>query len=221
VISLLLADDQELVRTGIRRILESEPDMRVVAEAGDGAEAVALARSHHPDVVLMDIRMPRLDGLAATREIVVGEGPARVVILTTFDPDEYVFEALRSGASGFLLKTSPAEQLLTAVRVAAKGEAMLAPPVTRRLIEEFARRPDPAEADRLARDLTARELDVLRLVARGLSNVEIGAELHLSAATIKSHVASMLRKRRLRDRVQLVVTAYESGLLRPGRADRR
>ena len=220
MISLLLADDQELVRTGIRRILESEPDLRVAAEAGDGAEAVTLARSHHPDVVLMDIRMPRLDGLAATREIVVGEGSPRVVILTTFDPDEYVFEALRSGASGFLLKTSPADQLLTAVRVAA-GEAMLAPPVTRRLIEEFVRRPDPAEADRLARDLTTRELDVLRLVARGLSNVEIGAELHLSAATIKSHVASMLQKRGLRDRLQLVVAAYESGLLRPGRADRR
>jgi DNA-binding NarL/FixJ family response regulator len=221
MISLLLADDQELVRTGIRRILESEPDMRIVAEAGDGAEAVTLAASHHPDVVLMDIRMPRLDGLAATREIVVREGSPRVVILTTFDPDEYVFEALRSGASGFLLKTSPAEQLLTAVRVAAKGEAMLAPQVTRRLIEEFARRPDPAEADRLGRALTARELDVLRLVARGLSNVEIGAELHLSAATIKSHVASMLQKHGLRDRVQLVVTAYESGLIRPGQADRQ
>jgi DNA-binding NarL/FixJ family response regulator len=215
MISVLLADDQELVRTGIRRILEGEPDLRVVAEAGDGAEAVALAASHHPDVVLMDIRMPRLDGLTATREITKSSG-SKVLILTTFDPDEYVFEALRSGASGFLLKTSPADQLVRAVRIAAEGEAILAPPVTRRLIEEFARRPDPQHAETLRSELTPRELDVLRLVARGLSNVEVGAELHLSAATIKSHVASMLQKYRLRDRVQLVVMAYETGLIRAG-----
>jgi DNA-binding NarL/FixJ family response regulator len=216
VISVLLADDQELVRTGIRRILESEPDLRVVAEAGDGADAVSLALSHHPDVVLMDIRMPRLDGLAATRALLAQRDSVRVVILTTFDPDEYVFEALRAGASGFLLKTSPAEQLLTAIRVAASGDSMLAPPVTRRLIAEFARRPDPAQATKLESDLTERELDVLRLVARGLSNAEIGGELHLAAATVKTHIASMLQKFGLRDRVQLVVLAYETGLIRPG-----
>jgi DNA-binding NarL/FixJ family response regulator len=216
VISLLLADDQELVRTGIRRILESEPDLRVVAEAGDGAEAVTLALSHHPDVVLMDIRMPRLDGLAATRSLLEQTGAPKVVILTTFDPDEYVFEALRAGASGFLLKTSPAEQLIAAVRSAAAGDSMLAPSITRRLISEFAMRPDPARTSTVEAELTPRELDVLRLVARGLSNAEVGGELHLSAATIKSHVASILQKFRLRDRVQLVVLAYESGLVRPG-----
>jgi DNA-binding NarL/FixJ family response regulator len=217
MISVLLADDQQLVRTGIRRILESELDLRIVAEAGDGAEAVALADSHHPDVVLMDIRMPKLDGLAATRALLSqGAHAPKVVILTTFDPDEYVYEALRAGASGFLLKTSPAEQLVTAIRLAAAGESMLAPSITRRLIADFARRPDPARASTIVSELTPRELEVLRLVARGPSNAEIGAALFLSPATIKSHVASMLQKLALRDRVQLVVAAYESGIIQPG-----
>lgn len=218
MITVLLADDQELVRTGIRKIVESEPDLTVVAEAADGEQAVTAAAAHQPDVVLMDVRMPRLDGLAATRRIVAEESSrVAVVILTTFDPDEYVFEALRAGASGFLLKTAPADQLINGIRVAAKGEAMLAPSVTARLIAQFARQPAPAPSPELA-TLTARELEVLRLVARGLSNAEIGTELFLAPATIKSHIASMLQKLHLRDRVQLAVIAYESGYIRPARS---
>ena len=212
-IKILIADDQALVRTGFRKILESEPNLEVVGEAGDGGEAVEAALLLRPDVVLMDIRMPRLDGLEATRRLA---GKTRVLVLTTFDLNEYVYEALRAGASGFLLKDAPADQLVTAIRVVAAGEALLAPSITRRLIEEFARRPPsnarPAELDALS----PRELEVLRLVARGLSNAEIASELYVSDATVKTHVSRILQKLNLRDRVQAVVLAYESGLLQPG-----
>jgi len=215
-IKVLIADDQALVRTGFRKILESEPDLEVVGEAGDGGEAVEAALLLRPDVVLMDIRMPRLDGLEATRRLV---GKTRILVLTTFDLNEYVYEALRAGASGFLLKDAPADQLVTAIRVVAAGEALLAPSITRRLIEEFARRPPsdarPAELEALS----PRELDVLRLVARGLSNAEIASELYVGDATVKTHVSRILQKLNLRDRVQAVVLAYESGLLQPGEAD--
>jgi DNA-binding NarL/FixJ family response regulator len=212
-IKILIADDQALVRTGFRKILESEPNLEVVGEAGDGGEAVEAALLLRPDVVLMDIRMPRLDGLEATRRLA---GKTRVLVLTTFDLNEYVYEALRAGASGFLLKDAPADQLVTAIRVVAAGEALLAPSITRRLIEEFARRPPsnarPAELEALS----PRELEVLRLVARGLSNAEIASELYVSDATVKTHVSRILQKLNLRDRVQAVVRAYESGLLQPG-----
>ena len=212
-IKVLIADDQALVRTGFRKILESEPDLEVVGEAGDGGEAVEAALLLRPDVVLMDIRMPRLDGLEATQRLA---GKTRVLVLTTFDLNEYVYEALRAGASGFLLKDAPADQLVTAIRVVAAGEALLAPSITRRLIEEFARRPPsnarPAELEALS----PRELDVLRLVARGLSNAEIASELYVGDATVKTHVSRILQKLALRDRVQAVVLAYESGLLQPG-----
>jgi len=215
-IKVLIADDQALVRTGFRKILESEPDLEVVGEAGDGGEAVEAALLLRPDVVLMDIRMPRLDGLEATRRLA---GKTRVLVLTTFDLNEYVYEALRAGASGFLLKDAPADQLVTAIRVVAAGEALLAPSITRRLIEEFARRPPsdarPAELEALS----PRELEVLRLVARGLSNAEIASELYVGDATVKTHVSRILQKLALRDRVQAVVLAYESGLLQPGEAD--
>ena len=219
-IRLLIADDQTLVRTGFRMSLDSEPDMTVVAEASDGAQAVALARQLMPDVVLMDIRMPRLDGLEATRMLV--ESPARppkVLILTTFDLDEYVFEALRAGASAFLLKDAPADQLVSAIRVVATGEAVLAPTVTRRLIEEFARRPTtrPASPGATA-DLTAREVEVLRLMARGHSNQEIADTLVVSETTVKTHVARVLMKLGVRDRVHAVIHAYETGLVTPGAA---
>jgi len=215
-IKVLIADDQALVRTGFRKILESEPDLEVVGEAGDGGEAVEAALLLRPDVVLMDIRMPRLDGLEATRRLA---GKTRVLVLTTFDLNEYVYEALRAGASGFLLKDAPADQLVTAIRVVAAGEALLAPSITRRLIEEFARRPPsdarPAELEALS----PRELEVLRLVARGLSNAEVASELYVGDATVKTHVSRILQKLALRDRVQAVVLAYESGLLQPGEAD--
>jgi DNA-binding NarL/FixJ family response regulator len=217
-VTVLIADDQALVRTGFRKILESEADLEVVGEAGDGGEAVEAALLLRPDVVLMDIRMPRLDGLEATRRLA---GKTRVLVLTTFDLNEYVYEALRAGASGFLLKDAPADQLLTAIRVVAAGEALLAPSITRRLIEEFARRPpsnaQPAELEALS----PRELEVLQLVGRGLSNAEIASELYVGDATVKTHVSRILQKLNLRDRVQAVVLAYESGLLQPGDADAR
>ncbi|HEV2092926.1 MAG TPA: response regulator transcription factor [Rubrobacter sp.] len=216
-VRVVVVDDQELVRTGFRVILDSEPDIEVVGEAGDGREAIEATRQHNPDVVLMDIRMPHLDGLEATRKIVTDpeEGP-RVLILTTFDLDEYVYEALRSGASGFLLKDGPAEQLISAVHVVARGDALLAPQITRRLIAEFARHlPQAHKPERLG-TLTGRELEVLKLVARGLSNAEIARELYVSETTVRTHVGRMLTKLGLRDRVQAVVLAYETGLIQPG-----
>jgi DNA-binding NarL/FixJ family response regulator len=215
MIRVLLADDQGLVRAGFRMILRAEADIEVVAEAGDGREAVARARATAPDVVLMDIRMPDVDGVEATRRITTSDGP-RVLVLTTFDLDEYVYEALRAGASGFLLKDAPEDQLVAAIRVVAAGGSLFAPSVTRRLIEQFSRRAPGAAPPAELAELTARELEVLRLVARGLSNAEIAAELVVSEHTTKTHVASLLSKLGLRNRVQAVVLAYESGLVRPG-----
>jgi DNA-binding NarL/FixJ family response regulator len=219
-IRVLLADDQALVRAGFRMILDAQPDMRVTGEAADGARAVELCRSTAPDVVLMDIRMPTMDGIEATRRLAgpgVGAVAARVVILTTYDLDEYVFDALAAGASGFLLKDVTPEALVRGVRVVAEGHALLAPTVTRRLIEEFAAaRPDPDAATGLAR-LTGREVDVLRQLACGRSNAEIGAALFLSESTVKTHVHHILDKLALRDRAQAAIYAYEAGLVRPGR----
>jgi DNA-binding NarL/FixJ family response regulator len=215
---VLIADDQALLRAGFRLIIGSEPDLEVVGEAADGLAAVDLGRRLRPDVVLMDVRMPNLDGIEATRRLLEGAGGrTKVLILTTFDLDEYVFEALRAGASGFLLKDAPAEQLIAAIRVVASGEALLAPNVTRRLIEEFARqtaRP-PSPAPELSQ-LTPRELEVLSLLARGRSNAEIAESLFLGSTTVKTHVGRILMKLDLRDRVQAVVLAYESGLVQPG-----
>jgi DNA-binding NarL/FixJ family response regulator len=216
-IRVLLADDERLVRAGFRMILAGEPDITVVAEAADGREAVDAVRRVHPDVVLMDIRMPELDGLAATRRIVDAPGDApRIIVLTTFDLDEYVFEALRSGASGFLLKDAPERQLLAAIRAAADGGSMFAPAVTGRLIERFTTRPDPLRRRPDLGRLTPRELEVLHLIAEGLSNGEIAARLVVTEHTAKTHVAHILDKLGLRDRVQAVVVAYESGLVTPG-----
>jgi len=223
VIRVLLADDQALVRAGFRMILKAEPGIEVVGESADGRDAVELAGALEPDVVLMDIRMPEMDGIEATRRITgVAENAPRVLVLTTFDLDEYVYEALRSGASGFLLKDAPEEQLLAGIRIVADGGSLFAPAVTRRLIERFAetRAPEPPP---LLVELTPRELEVLRLLAGGLSNAEIAATLVVSEHTVKTHVARILAKLDLRDRVQAVVLAYESGLVQPGtgRAARR
>ena len=217
-VRVLLADDQALVRSGFRKLLEGEAGIEVVAEAADGLEAIEKARLHRPDVVLMDIRMPRLDGLQATARIFATTiPPPRILVLTTYDLDEYIFEALKAGASGFLLKDSPAEELVAAIHVVAAGEALLAPSVTRRLIEAFVSVPRVSpEAKRQLDGLTARENEVLHLVARGLSNAEIATELHLGEATVKSHIGNLLMKLELRDRVQAVVLAYESGLVKPG-----
>ena len=216
MIRVLLADDQRLVRSGFRMILRADADLEVVGEAGDGVEAVALARELRPDVVLMDVRMPRVDGIEATRQITAMDNPPRVLVLTTFDLDEYVYAALRAGASGFLLKDAPEDQLAAAIRIAAEGGALFSPGVTRRLVERFASldsdRPAPPQLD----ELTAREVEVLRLIARGLSNAEIAAELVVSDHTVKTHVARILAKLELRDRTQAVIAAYESGLVRPG-----
>ncbi len=214
-IRVLIADDQALVRVGFRKILESEPELEVVGEAADGGEAIQRARLLRPDIVLMDIQMPRIDGLQATRRL-AGDGIARVLILTTFDINEYVYEALRAGASGFLLKDTEADQLINAIRVVAQGDALLAPSITRRLIEQFAKRPPPSSRPDALAELTARELEILQLLARGLSNAEIAHELTLGEATVKTHVARVLHKLGLRDRVQAVVAAYETGLVQPG-----
>ncbi|HEU5203866.1 MAG TPA: response regulator transcription factor [Candidatus Limnocylindrales bacterium] len=216
-IRVLLVDDQTLVRTGFRLILGSEPDIEVVGDAADGQEGIEQGRRLRPDVVLMDIRMPKVDGIEATRRVTKASPATKVVILTTYDLDEYVFDALRAGASGFILKDAPPQQLVNAVRVAAAGDALLAPSVTRRLVEEFARRMPRAELP-LA-ELTARELEVLKLVARALSNAEIAARLVVSEGTVKTHVARILDKLSCRDRVQAVVAAYESGLVQPGVSD--
>ncbi|MEA2228979.1 MAG: hypothetical protein QOF04_2609, partial [Solirubrobacteraceae bacterium] len=213
----LLADDQSMVRAGFRMILESEADIEVVGEAENGEQATASTRRLRPDVVLMDIQMPGEDGLRATRSVTETPGlPSRVVILTTFERDEYVFEALQSGASGFLLKNAPPEELVHAVRVVAAGDALLAPSVTRRIIEQFARRPLRPEAGARLQSLTQREREVLVMLARGNSNAELAAELFVTEGTIKTHVSSLLAKLGLRDRVQAVVLAYESGLVTPG-----
>jgi DNA-binding NarL/FixJ family response regulator len=213
VIRVVLADDQPLVRTGLRMILGAEPDMEVVAEAGNGREAVKAVEAERPDVVLMDVRMPEVDGIEATAAIAALEDPPRVLVLTTFDLDEIVYDALRAGASGFLLKDAPEERLTTAIRVVADGGSLFAPSVTRRLIAEFSGR-CRAEPPRLPR-LTERETEVLLLVARGLSNGEIAEHLVVSENTVKTHVARVLMKLGVRDRVQAVVLAYESGLVRP------
>ena len=214
MIRVLLADDEELVRTGLRMILDAEPDITVVGDAVDGADAIAQAESLAPDVVLMDIRMPRLDGLEATRRIGAGAAGPKVVVLTTFDLDEHVYAALAAGASGFLLKDAPASQLVHAIRVAAAGDALLAPSVTRRLIARFADS-QPAARPLLPADLTARETEVLALMAEGLSNAEIAERLVLGAATVKTHVARVLAKLGVRDRVQAVVRAFQTGLAEP------
>jgi DNA-binding NarL/FixJ family response regulator len=219
VIRVLLADDQELVREGFATILDLQDDIEVVGSVADGAAALASARALCPDVVLMDIRMPAMDGIEATRRMLrpgATDAPPKVLVLTTFDLDDYVFAALQAGASGFLLKDTPRAGLIAAVRAVAAGDTLLSPGVTRRLVERFARRPAGADAaDSPWRDLSARELDVATLVARGLSNAEIAAELVLSEATVKTHVAHVLTKTGLRDRVQVVVRAYETGLVEP------
>ena len=216
-IRVVLADDQALVRAGLRLILEAEDDLEVVGEASDGEQAIAVTPRLQPDVVLMDIQMPKLDGIEATRRI--GQESAirsRVLILTTFEQDEYVFEALRAGASGFLLKNAPPEELVQAVRIVAAGDALLAPSITRRVIEDYAQRSAPPQSDGRLDLLTERELEVLRLLATGKSNAELAAQLFLGEGTIKTHVSHVLSKLGLRDRVQAVVFAYESGLAQPG-----
>ena len=214
---VLIADDQALVRAGFRKLLESAPDIEVVGEAADGQEAVDQARRLRPTLVLMDIRMPRLDGIEATRRLASDGDAVRVLILTTFGLDEYVYDALRAGASGFMLKDAPPEELLAAVEVVARGDALIAPAVTRAVIEEFARRsPAPSPPPPLLDELTAREHEVLELLARGLSNAEIAGQLVVSEGTVKTHVAHVLSKLDLRDRVQAVILAYESGVVTPG-----
>ncbi len=219
MIRVLIVDDQDLVREGLRMLLESEPDLTVAGEAGTGSQALAQARGLDPDVILMDVRMPEMDGIEATARLVSSGCRARILMLTTFNLDEYVYRAMKEGASGFLLKDASRDQLASAVRTVAAGQALLAPAITRRLIEDFCRGPAPGgAADGVVAGLSERELDVVRLVTRGLSNAEIAAELFLSEATIKSHVARALAKLGLRDRVQIVVFAYETGIVRPGRA---
>ena len=210
-IRVLVADDQLMVRAGFRMLLSGEDDIEVVAEASNGLEAVAQAARFHPTVVLMDIRMPQLDGLEATRRILAANDDARILILTTFDLDEYVYEALRAGASGFVLKDDPPEQLLAAIRVVAEGEALLSPAITKRVIKQFTRIPRP-QPPRQLDELTERELEVFRLIARGLSNAEIARELYISDTTVKTHITHILMKLNLRDRVQAVVLAHETGL---------
>jgi DNA-binding NarL/FixJ family response regulator len=220
--SVLIADDQALVRVGLRKILEAEADVTVAGEAADGEDAVAEARRLRPDVVLMDIRMPVLDGIEATRRIVAAQPATRVLILTTFGLDGYVFDSLRAGASGFMLKDAPPEEIAAAVRIVASGDALLAPAVTRAVVEEFARRPAEAaaaEPPAAVADLTPRERQVLALLVRGLSNPEICARLFISEATAKTHVARVLQKLGVRDRVQAVIYAYEARLIEPGQAE--
>jgi DNA-binding NarL/FixJ family response regulator len=217
VITVVVADDQGMVRAGLRSLLEADPEISVIGEAADGLEAIDEVRRLRPNVVLMDIRMPELDGLSATRQLIAERPDLRVLALTTFDLDEYVFEALRAGASGFLLKDAPAEELTTAIHVLARGDALLAPAVTRRIVEAFVSRsePEPADLPELD-DLSPREVEVLRLLAAGRSNAQIAGELVVSDATVKTHVSNILAKLRLRDRIHAVIYAYETGLVRPG-----
>jgi DNA-binding NarL/FixJ family response regulator len=210
-IRVLVADDQSMVRAGFRMLLAGEADIEVVAEASNGLEAVDKAGRFHPTVILMDIRMPELDGLQATRRILAADDTARILILTTFDLDEYVYEALRAGASGFVLKDDPPEQLIAAVRTVAGGDALLSPAITKRVIKQFTRIPHPAPPRELD-ELTERELEVFRLISRGLSNAEIGQELYISDTTVKTHITHILQKLNVRDRVHAVVLAYETGL---------
>ncbi len=216
MIRVLLVDDQELVRSGFKLILDLADGIEVVAEAADGRQAVSLAKELDPDVVLMDVRMPELNGIEATERLQRAGVDARVLVLTTFDLDDYVYGALKAGASGFLLKDAPREQLVTAVRTVARGEALLAPTITQRLIERFVTRAPTADASAALAELTPRELEVLRLISRGLNNGEIAGQLILGEATVKTHVASILRKLSVRDRVQAVVFAYEHGIVEPG-----
>ena len=216
-VRVVVVDDQRLVRRGFELILQAEDDIDVIGEADDGSEAVSLVTRLQPDVVLMDVRMPKLDGIAATQQIMAAMDPApRVLVLTTFDLDEYVYSALRAGASGFLLKDAPPEQLVEAIRVVAAGDALLSPSVTKRLIEDYIARPEPSRAAPELDELTEREVDVLRLIARGLSNGEIAEALFVAETTVKTHVGRVLMKLGVRDRVQAVVAAYESGLVIPG-----
>ena len=219
-IRVLVADDQSMVRAGFRMLLANEPDIEVVAEASNGLEAIHQAARFQPSVVLMDIRMPELDGLEATRRLIAADQAAKILILTTFDLDEYVYEALRSGASGFVLKDDPPEQLLAAIRVVAAGDALLSPAITKRVIAQFTQIPRSAPPRGLD-ELTDRELDVFRLIARGLSNPEIARELYISETTVKTHITHILQKLNLRDRVQAVVLAYETGLLDDARPTNR
>jgi DNA-binding NarL/FixJ family response regulator len=217
VISVVIVDDQDLVREGLRMLVDAEPDLRVTGEAGDGSAALAEVRRADPDVVLMDVRMPKLDGIEATAQLVRSGCRARILMLTTFDLDEYVYRAMKAGASGFLLKDASRGQLAEAVRTVHEGDALLAPAITKRLIEDFCGGPAPG-AHGSDLDLSERELEVCRLVAQGLSNSEIAAELYVSGATVKTHVAHVLSRLRLRDRVQVAVFAYEHGIVRPGRS---
>lgn len=215
-IGVLIADDQDLVREGLRMLLQAEPDITVAGEAGTGTQAIAAARRLDPDVVLMDVRMPDMDGIEATAQLVRAGIRARILMLTTFDLDKYVYQAMRAGASGFLLKDATPGQLATAIRTVSAGGALLAPSITRRLVEDFCRRPPPDGAAAEAAQLSQRELEVAWCIAQGLSNAEIAGQLYLSEATVKSHIARILAKLGLRDRVQIVIFAYESGIIRPG-----
>jgi DNA-binding NarL/FixJ family response regulator len=216
MISILIVDDQDLIRKGLRMLLEAEPDLRVAGEAADGGQALAQARRLDPDVILMDVRMPGLDGIQATARLAQGGSRAKILMLTTFNLDEYVYHAMKAGASGFLLKDATREQLTGAIRAACAGETLLAPAITRRLIEDFCRGPDPSAPCAPAAALSERESEVVRLIATGLSNAEIAASLYLSEATIKSHITRILARLGLRDRVQIAVYAYEHGIVRPG-----
>jgi DNA-binding NarL/FixJ family response regulator len=217
VIDVLIADDQDLVREGLRMMVEAEPDIRVVGEADTGAAAVAATRQHDPDVVLMDVRMPQVDGIEAARRLIDAGSRARILMLTTFDLDEYVYRAMKAGASGFLLKDASREQLVSAIRTVAAGDQLLAPAITRRLVEQFCAGLDPGQNTSGLDQLSARERDVVERIARGMSNAEIAAELYLGETTVKSHVARVLAKLGVRDRVQIVVHAYETGIVRAGR----
>jgi DNA-binding NarL/FixJ family response regulator len=214
-IRVLVADDQPLVRSGFRMVIEERPDLELVGEAADGAQALELTKQLDPDVILMDVRMPNLDGVEATRRLVAAGSRARILVLTTFDVDEYVFAAVRAGASGFLLKDVEPAELVDAIRVVAAGNSLFGPAATERLVTRFAREPEPAAARALG-DLTDREREILRLLASGLSNAELATRLHLSETTVKTHVSAVLRKLGVRDRVQAVIAAYEAGLVRPG-----